>query len=299
MTVAPVGWYPTAEGGHERYWDGVTWSAPRVRALIEAAATQAVEFAQAPSPIAQQRAHQSVPQPGSVTATERLATAQYEPQPVPAPAPAPVRQDAFGWAEGLHSAAIPDEATDVEDVDHHRSGQPTHVYRDLPAYAKCPPYQLRSHDEVIWAKTAGARAVVVDRRRTPVRRAVLAWLVALWPVTATSALIYADANAWTVAAVDVLLVGLLALWYTLTLLDTALVRSRLRRLGPVRRGSNAGMAWWWVLCPPAQLLARTRAMHTSRLVAVVMVVSVLYPIAWLTPLPWLDQVFAALADWMN
>ncbi len=29
----PAGWYATAEGSHERYWDGEEWSAPRRRVV--------------------------------------------------------------------------------------------------------------------------------------------------------------------------------------------------------------------------------------------------------------------------
>lgn len=229
--AAPVGWYPTAEGGHERFWDGESWSAPRSRQLDE-------------------------------------------------PAPAPIAVEASG----------------AEDVaDRNASGQPTHVYRDLPRYAECPPHALPTHDDVFLSKhrLGSPKIVRAHGRRTILADASVAWFVALWPAAATAALVAADVAAWSMSAVDTLMIALLASWYSLTLLDTAMVRSGARRAALPRR--RPSMSWWWAVCPPAQLLARTRATHTTRLIPVLHVLSLLYPVVWLLPVETLDAIAASLS----
>lgn len=225
----PVGWYPTSEGSHERYWDGSIWSSPRER-----------------RPTGPLAAPESPPEPDTQPDTQRSA-----------------------------------------------SGQPTHVYRDLPAYADCPPYRLRTHDEIFESKHRLGSPVAIRRRRALFSGLGLAWLVALWPAAATSALVAADVAQWSVLRVDMLMIALLATWFALALTDTAIVRSAHRAMLFSRRPSS--LSWWWAVCPPAQLLARTRTAHATRLLPVALVLSLLYPVTWLLPLDWLDAFAQALA----
>lgn len=213
----PVGWYATADGEHERYWDGTEWGPGR--------------------------------------------------------------------------SATPVELSPVRDTpDRLPSGQPSHVYRDLPRYSTCPPHEIPPHDDVILYNQP-ALSRVAGRRRVTLSGAGFAWLVALWPALATGALVYADAMTWTSRQVDILAAGLLAAWFLSAIVDTARVRAR----GKLFESRRSTMSWWWVLCPPAQLIARTSAAHSTRLLPYVLLVSLAYPAMWLMPDSWFVQVSSLAA----
>lgn len=252
QSAISVGWYKTAEGGHERYWDGVSWSparevqrpAPALELVPEPACSNEQAVVELPAAV--------------------LTLVEERPRPIEPVAEQPV-------------------------VDPNRNGfgQPTHIYRDLPSYAKCPPHVMPTYDEVFLSDQVLSSPVAVRRSRTLFSHTMLAWMLSLWPATATAALVAADLAGWHLRSVDVLMVSLVAAWYALALVDTGLVRRRMRAFGAPRRGGSARLSWWWSLCPPAQLLARTRAAHSTRILSLVMVISLVYPVAWLIPEPML------------
>lgn len=227
QSAISVGWYATAEGGHERYWDGTTWSPARI--------------AHRPSHV----------------------------------------------LEVIEPAVVEQPEQPEADPNRNGFGQPTHVYRDLPSYAKCPPHIMPTHDEVFLSDQILSSPVALRRGRTLFSHTMLAWMLALWPATATAALVAADLASWHLRSVDALMISLVAAWYAIALVDTALVRRRMRAFGALRRGGAARLSWWWSLCPPAQLLARTRAAHSTRILSIVMIISLVYPVAWLIPEPML------------
>lgn len=229
LHVPVPGWYPTAEGTHERYWDGVNWSAARLRS----------------------------------------APVLTHPEPSPA-----------------------DEHIEL----------PDHPYRDLPAYAAVPPYQV--------AVGAFLDALAI-RKTQPGERHLFsgtgwAWPVALWPAVWVSLLLLTE----TLGTLDggrksldpvVALVTHTALptiafwlgpivWVLLALVDTVWVRRHCPRAEPVagrRPRSPQPMGRHWSLVPPLQALVRATAARSSRAVLGCMVIAMLFPAVWFAPQSWI------------
>lgn len=217
----PAGWYATAEGSHERYWDGETWSAPR-------------------------RRHVHV---------------------VTHPKPEP-------------------EADKVV--------MPEHPYRDLPKYATVPPFVAAA--EVFQAAFGSSRghAAHPAGARSMWAGTGCAWLAAVWPALATFALLGCDVAGLVPPALSLWVI--LAGWVALAIADTYVVGRRLRGRGLSRPGTDAPrrISWMWGLIPPAEILARTRVAHSTRLIPFVLHFAVAFPVVWFMPEAWVVGVDGAL-----
>ena len=260
--VPPPGWYPTAEGSHERYWDGESWSEARDR-VVPVLAPSVVETVEPSARVA------VVPQPED----------PFVPTPPIARQTPAVEDpiDAFVWSL---------VATDA----------PHDPYADLPAYAAVPPIGRDSGrgglgdsaDDKIRRALADADQAS-SRLSATSRPSWAAWVLGFFGMWTT----------WVLLAVEVASVRFdlghlisrptvvgFALAYPIGLVLALIDSTRARALG-VR------MSLLWSVVPPLQVAVRAWRSR-SALLAAQIVLSALMLFVWFAPMVWLEAALAAL-----
>ncbi|KQP63071.1 DUF2510 domain-containing protein [Nocardioides sp. Leaf285] len=320
----PAGWYPTAEGGHERYWDGATWSQARERGLrldLTEAFSPVVADGPQPSPVTASPLqtqgqvsvvgsprHAALPESSSPSPSPPSPSSSWNAQPTlgaPANGPDPGHRliDATD-AGAIDVDLAAGVETDVDafdpfavaflptDAERSRALDP---YADLPTYATVPPIgrdsgrgsRSASTDDIV--REALARDVGYTRRLgAGASPSWAAYLLALGGLGLVGLLLAADFLGGTsLLPVPVRPHATVLAWALAISGSLGLAWVDVRRA----HEENQRVAPWLWLVPPLLVLVRCWCCRSLGL-AVCTLGSLAMMVTWFAPLTWLDALVA-------